>query len=79
MEESLSLQMLLMEKSKHTVSTDTTKLEIRFFISYTHKTMLRPYVNFKSEWLGKRINYDGAFGFQCVDLAKLYLDKGLGF
>jgi len=37
--------------------------------------MNRPYTDFRNEWLGKRIDYDWSFWFQCVDLAKLYLDK----
>ena len=39
---------------------------------------MRPRLNFKKTWLGKRIDYDGAYGFQCVDLIKLYLEF-LGF
>jgi len=37
--------------------------------------MNRPYTDFRNERLGKRIDYDGAYAYQCVDLAKLYLDK----
>ena len=37
--------------------------------------MNRPYTDFRNEWLGKRIDYNGAYAYQCVDLAKLYLDK----
>ncbi|MBB1557751.1 MAG: CHAP domain-containing protein [candidate division SR1 bacterium] len=40
--------------------------------------MNRPWLNFKGTWLGKRIDYDGVYDFQCVDLAKLYLER-LGF
>ena len=40
--------------------------------------MNRPYTDFRNEWLGKRIDYDRAYAYQCVDLAKLYLDKVLG-
>ena len=40
--------------------------------------MNRPYTDFRNEWLGKRIDYDWSFWFQCVDLAKLYLDKVVG-
>lgn len=40
--------------------------------------MNRPYTDFRNEWLGRRIDYDGGYGFQCVDLAKLYLDKVVG-
>ena len=39
----------------------------------------RPYVDFKNKWLGKRIDYDKAYGYQCVDLIKQYLDEVLGF
>lgn len=39
---------------------------------------MRPYTDFHNEWLGKRIDYDWSFWFQCVDLAKLYLDKVVG-
>ena len=37
--------------------------------------MNRPYTDFRNERLGKRIDYDRAYAYQCVDLAKLYLDK----
>ena len=40
--------------------------------------MHRPYVNFKNARLGKRIDYDRSYGYQCVDLIKLYLEF-LGF
>ncbi|MDO4714476.1 MAG: CHAP domain-containing protein [bacterium] len=40
--------------------------------------MNRPYTNFRNHRLGKRIDYDGAYRFQCVDLAKLYADQVLG-
>ena len=40
--------------------------------------MNRPYTDFRNERLGKRIDYDWSFWFQCVDLAKLYLDKVVG-
>lgn len=40
--------------------------------------MNRPWLKFKEAWLGKRIDYDGGYWFQCVDLAKLYLEW-LGF
>jgi len=39
---------------------------------------MRPWLKFKEAWLGKRIDYDGGYWFQCVDLAKLYLER-LGF
>jgi hypothetical protein len=38
---------------------------------------MRPYVDFKNKWLGKRIDYDKAYGYQCVDLIKQYLDEVL--
>lgn len=41
--------------------------------------MNRPYKNFVNKRLGKRVDYDGAYGFQCADLAKLYIDEGLEF
>ena len=40
--------------------------------------MNRPRLKFKETWLDKRIDYDGVYDFQCVDLAKLYLER-LGF
>lgn len=40
--------------------------------------MNRPYTDFRNHWLGKRIDYDGAYAFQCVDLIKLYWDQVLG-
>ena len=39
----------------------------------------RPYKNFAQKRLGKRVDYDGRYGFQCADLAKLYIDEGLEF
>ncbi len=33
---------------------------------------------FVDKYLGKKTDYDGTYGFQCVDLAKLYIDKVLG-
>lgn len=39
----------------------------------------RPYKNFAKKRLGKRVDYDGSYGFQCADLAKLYIDEGLEF
>lgn len=41
--------------------------------------MNRPYKNFVNKRLGKRVDYDGAYWFQCADLAKLYIDEGLEF
>ena len=40
--------------------------------------MNRPYKEFKDKWLWKKIDYDNAFWYQCVDLIKLYADKCLG-
>ena len=39
----------------------------------------RPYKNFAKKRLWKRVDYDGAYWFQCADLAKLYIDEGLEF
>lgn len=36
--------------------------------------MNRPYKEFRDKFLGTRIDYDGAYWYQCVDLIKLYLD-----
>ena len=36
------------------------------------------YKEFIKEYLGKKIDYDGYAGVQCVDFAKLYLDKCFG-
>lgn len=36
-----------------------------------------PYYNFKNKWLGKRVDYDKFAGYQCVDLAKQYMDEVL--
>ena len=41
--------------------------------------MPRPYNEFKNEWLGKCIDYDNCYKYQCIDLIKLYLDKCLGY
>lgn len=39
----------------------------------------RPYKNFAQKRLGKRVDYDGSYGFQCTDLAKQYISEGLEF
>lgn len=39
----------------------------------------RPYKNFVNKRRGKKVDYDGAYWFQCADLAKLYIDEGLEF
>lgn len=31
------------------------------------------YQEFKNKWLGKRVDIDGVYGFQCVDLVKQYM------
>jgi len=36
------------------------------------------YSEFVNKYLGKAIDYDGSSGVQCVDLAKLYIDKVIG-
>ena len=41
--------------------------------------MNRPYKNFAQKRLGKRVDYDGSYGFQCTDLAKQYISEGLEF
>ena len=41
--------------------------------------MGRPYNEFKDKRLGKCIDYDNCYKYQCVDLIKLYLDKCLGY
>ena len=39
--------------------------------------MNRPYKAFKEKRIGKRIDYDWAYWFQCVDLVKQYADEVL--
>jgi hypothetical protein len=34
------------------------------------------YSEFKNQWLGKRIDYDSLYGWQCVDIIKQWLDSG---
>lgn len=41
--------------------------------------MNRPHKNFVQKRLKKRIDYDGAYGFQCADLAKQYISEALEF
>lgn len=36
------------------------------------------YQSFKAEWLGRRIDYDHVYGFQCVDLILQYVYEGYG-
>lgn len=40
---------------------------------------MRPYKDFVQKRRWKRVDYDGAYWFQCADLAKLYIDEGLEF
>lgn len=40
--------------------------------------MKRPYKEFVERWLGKRVDYDKAYWYQCVDLIKQYADECLG-
>lgn len=39
--------------------------------------MNRPYKNFVGKRLGKRVDYDWAYWYQCVDLIKQYMDECL--
>lgn len=41
--------------------------------------MGRPYNEFKEKRLGRKIDYDSCYAYQCVDLIKLYIDKCLGY
>lgn len=38
----------------------------------------RPYLAFKENRLGKAVDYDRCYGYQCVDLIKQYMDECLG-
>ena len=40
---------------------------------------MRPYKDFVQKRRWKKVDYDGSYGFQCADLAKLYIDEGLEF
>lgn len=40
---------------------------------------MRPYKDFAQKRRGKRVDYDGSYGFQCVDLAKQYISEALEF
>lgn len=40
---------------------------------------MRPYNDFAQKRLWKRVDYDGSYGFQCVDLAKQYISEALEF
>lgn len=37
------------------------------------------YISFRNKWIGKRVDYDRVYGYQCVDLIKQYMaeEKGL--
>lgn len=35
------------------------------------------YTEFKNKWLGKGIDFDGSFGFQCVDVYRMYCKEVL--
>lgn len=41
--------------------------------------MDRPHKNFVQKRQGKRVDYDGAYWFQCADLAKQYISEALEF
>ena len=36
-------------------------------------------LQFFTKWNGKYIDFDGAYGFQCVDLARQYIKEVLGY
>jgi hypothetical protein len=36
------------------------------------------YTQFKNKWLGKRVDYDHVYSYQCVDLIKQYLSERFG-
>ena len=40
---------------------------------------MRPHKNFVNKRLWKRVDYDGAYWFQCADLAKQYISEALEF
>ena len=40
---------------------------------------MRPYKDFAQKRRGKRVDYDGAYWFQCADLAKQYISEALEF
>ena len=40
---------------------------------------MRPYKDFAKKRVGKRVDYDGSYGFQCADLAKQYISEALEF
>lgn len=44
----------------------------------TYEQIKETYQKFKSDWLGKGINYDGAYGNQCMDVYRMWC-KYLGF
>ena len=44
----------------------------------THKEAIQKYIDFKNDYNGKYIDYDGQYGCQCWDLAQTYFVKYLG-
>lgn len=40
--------------------------------------MARIYTNFKDKWINKRVDFDWAFWYQCVDLFKQYVKECIG-
>lgn len=40
---------------------------------------MRPYKDFVNKRLGKKVDYDKQYDYQCTDLAKQYIDEGLEF
>ena len=36
------------------------------------------YASFRNKWIGKRVDYDRVYGYQCVDLIKQYMKEGYG-
>ncbi|MBI5357209.1 CHAP domain-containing protein [Candidatus Collierbacteria bacterium] len=36
------------------------------------------YVEFRDKWLGEGIDFDGSFGFQCMDVYRMYVKEVLG-
>jgi hypothetical protein len=44
----------------------------------TYAQVVAKYNPFYKKWIGKRVNIDGLYGYQCVDLAKQWLKEGFG-
>lgn len=36
------------------------------------------YLEFKNKWIGKRVDFDGVYSYQCIDLIKQYLSECYG-